>query len=313
MGGLTSKPVSWFIFVWAFAFGLTCTAYAQKPTTSPSQHVGFDSPEGWALKYFTSATLLSGLEPAETSLEQRHVGSMSLGIELGWFPTLGPDQTRVGFAGTKNEDLNKVPVFVRPVLRVGLPYRFTLIAAGTPPVDVFGVRPALFALGLERPIFERQQWRLGWRAYGQVGSIEGAFTCPHRALAFAPGSPGNPTGCVGQSNDAVTLRYAGGEVEFEHKIPRAPRLTPHVAAGVNFIDSKFQVKAPLVKVNDRTQLWTRGSTFSTTAGVSYRLTKRASFTVDMFYTPLGVRRDPAGPRTNDALLNVRALVSYTFW
>jgi len=28
-------------------------------------HVGFESPEGWGLKYFASTTLLNGLQPAE--------------------------------------------------------------------------------------------------------------------------------------------------------------------------------------------------------------------------------------------------------
>ena len=89
-----------------------------------------------------------------------------------------------------------------------------------------------------------------------------------------------------------------------------PRLTPHLAAGVNFIDSAFQVNAPLETRFDRTRLWTRGKTFSGSAGASYFLTERVALTVDAFYTPLWVRRTSGAPRTNDGLFNVRALLSY---
>jgi hypothetical protein len=52
-----------------------------------SYHVGFDSPEGWGLKYFASTTLLNGLQPPAESEEHR-VGSVNVGLDLGWIPTL---------------------------------------------------------------------------------------------------------------------------------------------------------------------------------------------------------------------------------
>ena len=46
-------------------------ALAQSPATlydfHQSFHIGFDSPEAWGLKYFASASLLSGLQPPEAS------------------------------------------------------------------------------------------------------------------------------------------------------------------------------------------------------------------------------------------------------
>lgn len=76
------------------------------------------------------------------------------------------------------------------------------------------------------------------------------------------------------------------------------------------MDGVFQVHAPVVGGLDQTRLWTRGGTFSGTAGLTYLLTKQAAFTVDVFYTPLWVQRTPGAPRTNDGLFNVRALLSY---
>jgi hypothetical protein len=288
-----------------YLVGISC-AMAQ------SQRVSFDSPEAWALKYFTSSTLLSGLQPPEPFDEERgaRVGSITVGLEAGWLPALNSERARVGFSGRKQEDVNKAPVLVRPSIRVGLPWQFSVVAAGPPPIRAFGVTPRLFAFGLERPILERRQWSLGWRGYGQVGSVRSSFTCPQQALSFPGGSPGNPSRCIGQSADVAYLRYAGTEVQFTRRISQIPRLTPHAAAGVNLIDSAFQVNAPLETKFDRTRLWTRGTTFSGSAGASYFLTKQLALTVDAFYTPLWVRRTSGGPRTNDGLFNVRALLSY---
>src|SRR5439155_21452083 len=130
-------------------------------------------------------------------------------------------------------DLNKAPIFVRPVLRVGLPGKFSLVAAAPPPFRMFSITSHLLAFGLERPILERERWTLGWRGYGQVGSVKGAFTCARSVLAFAPGSADNPRGCVGESADVASLRYAGSEFQFAYRIQSMPKRTPHVAAGGN--------------------------------------------------------------------------------
>jgi hypothetical protein len=279
--------------------------------SAQTQHLDFDRPEAWALKYFTSSTLMNGLQPPEPLFERRGAGSITVGLEMGWLPRLNADRARVGFTGRKEEDVNKIPGIARPVIRVGLPWRFSVIAAPTLPVEVSGVRPRLFALGVERPIFERDQWNLGWRVYGQTGSVKAAFTCPSKALAYPARSPQNPSGCVAESDDSAYLRYAGAELHFAHRIPGAPRLTPHIAGAINYINSAFQVNAPLQNDRvDHSRLATHGKTFSGSAGVSYMLTERFGLTVDAFYTPLSVRRVSGGPRTNDGLFNLRALLSY---
>lgn len=274
-------------------------------------HIGFDHPEAWGLKYFTATSLLSGLQPDAPSAEARRAGSVTVGLELGWLPALNAGQERIGFNGTSPEDLNKAPIFARPVIRVTLPHNFTAIIAPTPPFRLFGVTPRLVAFGLEHPIVERQEWAIRLRGYGQLGSVTGAFTCPASVLGFAPGSSGNPTGCVGQSNDSASLRYAGMELQFSHRLAIAPRVVPHVAVGGSFMDGVFQVHAPVEGGLDETRLWTHGGLFSTTGGVTYYATKRAAFTVDAFYSPLWVRRNPTGPITNDGLFNVRAILTYT--
>jgi hypothetical protein len=226
-----------FIYLVGISSVLTGSAMAQSGSNAAVQHLSFDSPEAWALKYFTSSTLLSGLQPPEPIELDRRVGSVTVGLEAGWLPALNPERARVGFSGRKQEDVNKAPVLIRPSLRVGLPGRFAVVVAGPPPIRAFGITPRLFAFGLERPILERRQWTLGWRGYGQVGSVKGAITCPQQALAFPRGSPGNPSRCIGESADVASLRYAGTEVQFSYRISQIPRLTPHVAAGINFIEA----------------------------------------------------------------------------
>jgi|GEM_PF-1532487 hypothetical protein len=285
---------------------LTGGAFAQLPTISPVDHMRFDSPEAWALKYFASTTLMSGLQPPEPLVEGRRTGSITVGFETDWMPALSPERATVGFSGHKQEDLNKTPILARPSIRVGLPWRFAVVVAGPAPVRAFGITPHLFAAGLERAILERDKWRIGWRGYGQFGSVKGAFTCP-------PGKAGsafNPSACTGDSADVITMRYAGTEFQLSHPMPGMPRLTPHVAAGFNVIDGIFQVDAPRKTEIDHTKLWTRGTTFSATAGLSYLLTARMGITVDAFYSPLSIQRQVTGPRQNDGLFNVRALLSY---
>jgi hypothetical protein len=110
----------------------------------------------------------------------------------------------------------------------------------------------------------------------------------------------------------ATLRYAGSEFQLAYRISRMPRLVPHVAAGGNFIDAAFRVHASTQYGLDQTRMWTRGGTFSGTAGASYLVNSRMTFTVDAFYSPLWVQRNATAPRTNDGLFNVRALLSYHF-
>ena len=274
-------------------------------------HIGFDRPEAWALKYFASTSLLSGL-PVPEPVEGFRPWSVTVGFEVGWLPTLDAGQMRVGFNGRAPEDLNQAPIFARPVVRVTLPKKFTAIVAVPPPWESFGLTPHLVAFGLERPIWAGDRWVLIWRGYGQLGSVKGAFTCPKSVLGFAPGSANNPTACVGESADVAKLRYAGTEFQVAYRIPRMPKIVPHASVGGNLIAGEFDVHAPVSGGLDQTQLWTRGGTFSTTGGVSFLITRRAVFTVDAFYSPLWVQRSPGAPTTNDGLFNVRALLSYTF-
>lgn len=275
-------------------------------TVNTTEHVAFDRPEAWALAYFTSTTLLSGLETPHP----RPPGSFSIGLEVSWVPALSDAQRFVGFNGTKQEDLNKAPVVVRPRVTIGLPAKLSLIVAVVPPVGVFGVKPRLLTVALERPVVETPQVMVGVRGYGQLGSVEGAYTCPSSVLAFEPGSPGNLYGCEGESSDRATLRYVGAEGSIAFRADALKKLSPHAAVAVTYMDLGFQVNAPTFGYIDQTHLLTHGTTWTTSAGVSPRLSSRIGLSVDVSYTPLSVQRPTAQTASNEGLFNVRALFVY---
>jgi hypothetical protein len=276
-----------------------------QPTLKETEHLDSDRPEAWALNYFTSVSLLAGLGAPRS----REPGSVEIGFELDWIPKINKAKRRVGFNGLKEEDLNKAPIFARPRLTVGLPWRFSLIVSYLPPIELFGVEPNLFAFALERPLYECNPWTVGLRAYGQLGEVEGAYTCPSDVAKFPPGSPQNPFGCQKESSDIATLRYGGVELSGAYRIERARGLTPYLAVAGNLLDTRFQVDALTFGLRDRRRLTAETWTFSASAGVIYPLTERFSLSVGLFYSPLWVTRPPATSSQNDALFNARALLT----
>lgn len=322
MISLTSRPpigkVADLIFLIGIATVVPGSAVAQtggSADTIPNLHISFDRPEAWALKRFDAATLPSTMLPV-APIEQRKVGTISAGIETDWLPMLDVGQETVGFDGTKFEDLNDAPALIRPIIGVQLPWDFKAFATAPPPVSTFGIKPRLFAFGVERPLLERGQWVLDWQGYGQVGSVKGAFTCPQSVLAFPPGSAGNPDYCVGLSADIASLHFAGMQFQVAHPLPQLTKLVPHASVAGTFVDVAFQSHSPTMGPAGfglaQVRQWTRGGMFSTTGGVSYLFTPQIAFTVDVSYAPLEVSRAAGAPVTNDGLFNVRGLLSYHF-
>ena len=169
---------------------LLATSAAAQTTTAigPPQPLTFDRPESWALKYFVSSTMLSGLDvPGDY-----RPGSISAGLEMGWLPPLSTAQQNVGFNGRAYQDLNKAPLMLRPRVTVGLPGRLAVTLAGNPPIRMFDVTPRLVSGAIEWGMLERRDWRVALRGHGQTGTVTGAFTCPASVVTAPPGSAGNP-------------------------------------------------------------------------------------------------------------------------
>lgn len=286
-------------------------AFAQEVVKS-TEKLDADRPEAWAMNYFSSVSLFTGLGTPHT----RDPWSLEIGFEADWIPQLSNSMRRVGFNGRKEEDLNKAPIFMRPRFTVGLPWRFALALSYLPPIEVFGVEPNLFAFALERPLYESAPWTVGVRAYGQIGQLRGAFTCPSDVAKYPVGSPQNMFGCEKESNDIVTQRYGGLEFSGSYRIEQFEQLrgvTPYIAVAGNYLDNKFRVRARTFGFADRRRLLADAWTFSASAGVIYPLTEKLQFSVGLFYSPLGVTRPPDTSQQNDPLFNVRSMITYRFF
>jgi len=269
-----------------------------------AQEVDFDSTEAWALKYFASvSTFTPGHAPR--LLEP---WTVDLALELEWVPYLSEEERRVGFGGTKVEDLNKLPVLARPRVLVGLPAGFAAELSWVPPVEVSGVEANLLAAAVERPLLDTPTWSLGLRAYGQLGEVKGDFTCPSEAAAHPPGSDGNPYGCEAPSKDTSTLDYWGVAVTSGRRVGANGEL--HFALGASSNDLEFQVDAITYGFHDRTHLLTDGWTYWLAAGAGWALSDKVWLGGELFYSPLEVVRPPDTRSQNDALFNVRAALRY---
>jgi hypothetical protein len=292
--------------------GSAAKAAAQIPVTTVEE-VDFDRPESWALKYFNSTTLFTGLEmpgPARP-------GAIRIGFELASIPGLTAEQQMVGYKGTKPEDLNKAPMFVRPRVTFGLPANVTLTLAGVPPITAFGVTPKLFAIAAGRPLFVSDRWNVGVRASAQVGSAKGAFTCPEEVVAFPPLSADNPYGCRAESEDEAHLRYLSGELALWRTFGQHD-MTPYVSVALTRMNNVFNVNAqtrgPAFEFHDMTELRAKGSVVTIGGGLSFPLGDRLGASVGLSYTPLGVMRELGTTLstavTNEGMFNVKGLITY---
>jgi hypothetical protein len=268
------------------------------------EEMDFDRPESWAMAYFATVSLLTGMGTAR-DLE---VGTIELALEGGWIPSLSEDQRRVGFIGDKVEDLNRNSAFGRLRATVGLPYKLSLTLGLSPPIERNGVEAGLLALAIARPVYESSSWRLGLRLFGQSGKIKGDFTCP-ASIAGLEDPKRNPDACLEPSSDEVRLDYVGLELSATPEI-WGPRWQPYVAASANYMDLEFQVKARYSIFVDRNLLLTDGWTYSVAGGVGYQLSGRTRLTGEVFYSPLEVVRRPGQSADTDGLFNVRILLGW---
>lgn len=267
------------------------------------EQLDFDDPEAWAMKYFASIGLLTSLG----AVEAREPGSVELGLELGSVPHLDREQRTVGFGGLKEEDLNRSPVSARGRLIVGLPRGASLTFAWAPPVRIDGAAANLVSAAVDKVLVSGPVWTFGARVFAQLGEADGDFTCSAEDASFPVGSPDNAFGCEAESSDEVQLDYYGVGLTAARRaqLPRRPDL--HVAVGAQHLDLEFQVDARTFGFLDRTLLLADGETFSAAAGASWELGGRGDLGLELFYSPLDVRRAGESSASNDPLLNLRAL------
>lgn len=279
---------------------------------APREDLAFDRPESWGMAYFGSVLLTTGFGPAE-ALDP---GAVELGLEGGWVPRLSDQERRIGFIGSKEEDVNRTDAIGRLRATVGLPGALTLTAGYVPPVEVDGVTPHALALALARPIAGdfagdgERGWSLGLRASVQTATLSGDITCSAATVAAGDDPDVNPLDCLEPSDDEMTLNMASLELSGALHPRSWPALSPYLGLAAHWLDAEFQVRARYGTIEDHTVLTTDDLTWSATAGAGLDLTPRTTLAAELFYTPLDVLRDPTRGQQTDPLLNARILLTH---
>lgn len=287
-------------------FGLAHPCLAQV-VVRDHQDLDFQRPEAWAMAYMGAATLfLSSAVPRHTE-----AGAVRLGAEFSLIPHIDHADTKVGFNGTKFEDLNKSPLFGRLRLLIGLPWDFALELGWTPPLEIDGAQPdGIYALALQRPLLQNPPWRVGLRAYAQAAHIEGDITCPEEVARIEPGRDGNLFGCRAPSDDDVELDTYGVAMSvsyaFEHD------LEVFAAVAITRLDGFVQINAPVFSAIDRSTRATEGTLKTARLGLTFVPSPRWEWTVAGDYTPLKVRRPPTFSEQTDPFWSLRVSAAYSF-
>ncbi len=262
--------------------------------------------EAWAMRWFAAVATPTMFGVAG----ETEPWSFDLALEGGSIPSLSEDERRVGFNGTKVEDLNRAPLFGRPVVRLGLPGDFTLSAGWVPPIDFDGVTPNLLSLALARPLWTGERGRLGAQAFYLDGKIEGDISCPQTEVDAGDDPVGNPFGCEEASDDTMSITSWGIELGYAWQATQKVEL--FVTGLWQQLDSEFQVRALYSGFEDRNKLVYDGDDLAWTAGLGWQATERLRLAGELFYSALDVVRDPTGqgPSENDPLFNFRLMGTY---
>jgi hypothetical protein len=268
------------------------------------QRLDFDRPEAWGMKFAAAVLTFSALD----SLRALPPGAFEIAVEGVSVPSLSEHERRIGFVGTKVEDIDRTPAYGRVRARVGLPRGFDLAVGIVPPVELDGLEPRFLALSLGRVLRERPALRLGTRAHVQAGHLEGDMTCSRRQVAGGEDRQRNPLNCREASNDELELLLFGFDLVIARPARRPGGLEPYLTVGVQRLDGTFRVDALYGNLRDRAQLETEGTTFAVAAGLSGSVRDRWRFAGEAYYSPLEIRRPESG-RTNEPVLNFRVLAA----
>ena len=267
--------------------------------------VASDSPEGWAMRYFAGTTLMTSFGETAKLAPWR----WSAAAELGSIPHLSDAQQHVGFGGSKQEDLNKSPVFGRLRLAVGLPGAWVAELGYTPPLQLAGSQARnVFAAAVGRRLIDSDPLSLSVRALGQLGKVDGDITCPRRLSGDAD-AVANPFGCVVPSNDAFTADYYG--IDATAGLNTGPWQF-YASGGIVRAKLHVRVDAFVALTHDQSRITSNGNLPWLTFGARYAFDPRWSMGVEMLYVPLDVRRPPEASSVSDPLWSVRGQLRYSF-
>jgi hypothetical protein len=269
----------------------------------PDEELDFERPEAWAMRYFAGVALMQG-NGAPPGLEPGH---FAFGLDVVQIPHLSSEQRRIGFNGTKEENLNKAPVLVRPLLHYAITERWSLTGSYVPPIEVFDrLRTHVGALSVNFVALDEGRWRGTVRGIGQWTRARGDFTCAEE-IAGNPDPMVNPFLCEEPSNDTFTSWTAGVELMAEYRL--SPRWSAFANAAYTYADLTFDVDAHYSGIHDQRRLTASGPIWSLGVGARYAVTERLSAALSLVHVPLDLRRPPDYGSESDSLTHIRLSIN----
>lgn len=284
---------------------LACLPAAAQLVVETVEPVARDSPEGWAMRYLAGTTLMTSHGPAPPLAPWRGY----VAGDLGGIPRLSEEQQRVGFGGSKDEDLNKSPVFGRLRAGLALPGGWIAEIGYTPSLAIDGTKARdLVAISLGGRLYAEGPLSVSMRLLGQKGKVRGDITCPAE-LAGVADPLANPVGCREPSRDAFSTDHYGVDATVGWD---AGDWQWHAGAGIARTRLEVQVDARLESAHDRTKLTSDGPMPWLAAGVRYRLDRDWSVALEVLHVPLEVRRPPGFSPVRDSLTSWRSQLRREF-
>lgn len=263
-------------------------------------------PEAWAMRYFAGAALMHGNGPPR----ELEAGCFSLGLEVADIPHLSKAKRTVGFNGTKEENLNKAPFLVRPLLHYGATDRLSFTLGYVPPVEVFDrLRTHLVGVSINHQLLRRERFLIGVRLIGQWSDANGDFTVAEE-VAGDPDPERNPYGGIRPSDDTFTSWTSTLEVSAEYGLPTEWPLFVFANAAYTYADLEFEVDAHRFDgFHDTTHLSTTGDLWSFGTGLRIRVTESISASLGVVHVPLDIRRPPEFSNRSEPLTHVRLVIN----
>jgi len=272
---------------------------------APLQRLDPDRPEAWAMFRVSALTLLTGMGGGAAGAPgARASRGVVYGLELGWLPYLDAEARQIGFHGTKEEDTNKTPVLAR--LRLGWQGEGWGAELGVvPPVPMRGALPLLANLGVSLRRELGPGTTAALRLHGQLGEVRGDITCPAWVAERGEDPVGNPFRCQEASRDRVRPWHLAVEGTWARHFGG---IQAHLAPSWILHRADFRVDASYAGVRDRSRLSGSTGTPALAAGGTVAAVHRVPVTVEWFYAPLWVQRQPHLSREREGVWNLRLLV-----
>jgi hypothetical protein len=269
------------------------------------QELDFDRPEAWGMKFAAAVTAFTPLAPPAPRVR----GEVEVAVEGASVPSLSTEERRIGFVGTKVEDIDRAPAFVRFRASFGLGAASSLELGVVPPVELDGLEPRYLALALARPLLERGRLQLGGRIGVQAGRLAGDITCSRADVAAGDDPTGNPFGCAAPSEDELETLQGAVELVAARRPGREGGFEPFAAFALHRLDGRFQVDAYYRGVVDRSRLETAGTFWSAAIGAAGAIAPGWRLAGELFYAPLDIRRPGRGVE-NEPVLNFRLQLAH---